>query len=222
MSEALTLSSHAISSSALSRIASHPRSDSSPRSHSIFSSRDSPALILKIEVCGTPGLSSQSTERRSGTPASAKVPPSSRPSCALVQSESNATTAPSSNLLRSHSGMSTCSGTRVLWSTTPVPSSCSTAWMKYLESVQSPAWSSVTTTSPASPVKPVSHLTCFHRSAGYSLWCGSDPPTITASQPRPRISALRASMRSAYLFVSIDVVGSGAEHLVELLPVSLD
>ena len=57
-----------------------------------------------------------------------------------------------------------------------------TAWMKYRVSVQRPAWSSVTTRSPASPVKPLSHRTCFQRSAGYSLQCGSPPVISTASQ----------------------------------------
>ena len=36
--------------------------------------------------------------------------------------------------------------------------------------------------SPASPVKPDSHSTCFHRRAGYSLACGSLPVRITISQ----------------------------------------
>ena len=68
--------------------------------------------------------------------------------------------------------------------------------MKYRVSVQSPACEAVTTMSPASPVKPESHSTCFQRGAGYSLQCGSEPDTMTASQPRSRISARRASTLS--------------------------
>ena len=128
ISEALTFSTHAISSSALSRMASAPRSASSPRSHSIFSSRDSPAWMRNIEVCGIPGLSSHITFSKSGTPTNVKpLSRSSSAAAALVQSESTAITAPSPSWLRSHSGISTCSGTRVLCRTQPVPSSCSTA-----------------------------------------------------------------------------------------------
>ena len=68
MSEARMFSSQATSSRALMRMASHPASRTVSRSQRSFSSRVSPARMRKIGVCGIPGLSSHSTERRSGTP----------------------------------------------------------------------------------------------------------------------------------------------------------
>ena len=47
------------------------------------------------------------------------------------------------------------------------PDSCSSAAMKYLESVQRPAWTCVTTRSPASPVNQLRKLTCCRLGAGY-------------------------------------------------------
>ena len=144
-------------------------------------------------VTGTAGRPSQRHSSRSGTSTTSPSSPSAAfISCTALtfwQSPSTATTEACS---KSHSGMFTESGRRVLCNSTPVPSSCSTACMKYLESVQRPAWSAVTTTSPASPVKPVSHSTCFHLGAGYSLECGSLPLITTASHPLSDIMLLRA------------------------------
>ena len=53
------------------------------------------------------------------------------------------------------------SGSPILKSSTPVPSSCAAAWMKYLPSVHNPAISCMMTALPADPVKPVIY---FHAS----------------------------------------------------------
>ena len=49
-----------------------------------------------------------------------------------------------------------------------VPDSCSSAAMKYLESVQSAAFSSVTTAVPAEPLNPEIHSLVFQWSGIYS------------------------------------------------------
>ena len=100
----------------------------------------------------------------------------------------------------SHSGISTCPGTLVLCSSTPEPGSWREAWMKYLVSVQTPAWSSVITRSP-SPVKPDTQEAWSHRGAEYSLLCGSLPVRTTASQPFERIIARTASTLSLNIFM---------------------
>ena len=72
--------------------------------------------------------------------------------------------------------------------------------MKYLVSVQMPAWSSVTTRSP-SPEKPDTHPACSHLGAEYSLLWGSLPVRTTASQPFERIIARTASTLSLDIFI---------------------
>ena len=194
MSAALTLSSQAISSRAVSSMPSQPAPAMKSLSHASLDSLVSPAWTVNTGVSGISGLSCHSSDSMSGTLTTvpgrlrAKSTPAQRPSRAIIPS--------SPNCVSSHSGIRTCPGTRVLCSSTPVPSSCRRAWMKYRVSVHSPAWSSVTTMSPASPVKPLSHCTCFHRSAGYSLPWGSPPVTSTASQFLARMSPRSLSILS--------------------------
>ena len=79
------------------------------------------------------------------------------------------TLSPFSNTLVSHSAMDGVSGKRSLKRRIPVPSNCSSAWMKYRESVHNPASSRVMTAVPAEPVKPLIHLRVSQCSDTYSL-----------------------------------------------------
>ena len=123
------------------------------------------STIRKLLSRSMPSSGCRPTWRKAARIASTEATVCARPSTATVTEpclSGNATSA-------SHSGIRISPGILVLCSSTPVPASCSTAWIKYLVSVQRPAWSSVMTTSPASPVKPHTHSTCFQRAAGYSL-----------------------------------------------------
>ena len=180
------------------------------RSQWIFASRDSPVRSspsVMTGVTGIAGRSAHSGESISGTETMRTAPPNAafRPATAATvwHSPSTAMTGSSKPREASHCGIGTCSGTRILCSSMPVPASCFTAWMKYRVSVQRPAWSRVMHKSPASPVKPDTHSTCFQRRAGYSLAWGSLPVRMTASQPFPRIRSRMASTRNIDIFADI-------------------
>ena len=157
--------------------------------------RSSPRVMMDDE--GIAGRSSQSAPRRSGTGTMRAEGTASASSCTasmVWHRPSMAIPGSSSPREAIHSGMGTAPGTRILCNWTPLPSSCFTAWMKKRESVHRPAWSWVMTTSPFSPVKPVSHSTCFQRGAGFSLAWGSLPVRITISQWFSRIRPRKASI----------------------------
>ena len=157
-----------------------------------------------IGVDGMEGRSVHRQERRSGTgtmvTGTSKGLRSASAAATVWHRPSTATTGSSKPREASHCGIGTCSGTRILCSSMPVPASCFTAWMKYRVSVHRPAWSRVMHKSPASPVKPDTHSTCFQRRAGYSLAWGSLPVRMTASQPFARIRSRMASTRCAKTF----------------------
>ena len=128
MSEARTFSVQAISSRAVSRMPSHPCSRRKSRSQANFSARVCPGSTVKTGVCGTAGRSVHRRLSRSGTLMT--VPGRDWAKSTLTHSPSTTTRPSVPNCSSSHCGMGTCSGTRILWRTTPVPASRCSAWMK--------------------------------------------------------------------------------------------
>ena len=133
------------------------------------------------------------------------IPPSFRSSeirssvsFALITIPSTPTQLPPLKLsfLPSHFEMLGVSSKPSFISTKPVPSSCSAAAMKYLESVQRAASLRVTTAVPAEPLKPDIHSRHFQWSGTYSPLCGSVLGKMNASMLSRRITSRRADILS--------------------------
>ena len=146
------------------------------------------------------------------------IPPSFRSSeirlsvsFALITIPSTPTQLPPLKLsfLPSHFEMLGVSSKPSFISTKPVPSSCSAAAMKYLESVQRAASLRVTTAVPAEPLKPDIHSRHFQWSGTYSPLCGSVLGKMNASMLSRRITSRRAEILSGMFIVLFSVKYKG-------------
>ena len=172
------LSVQAISSSAERMIADAPFLIIASWMRLSFSVQDAPVYVssrMKTGVVGKLGRSNQMESKMSSVIVSNAKPVDFNSLlidwaswCEFTQ-PSIPTLSPFSNTLVSHSAMDGVSGKRSLKRRIPVPSNCSSAWMKYRESVHNPASSRVMTAVPAEPVKPLIHLRVSQCSDTYSL-----------------------------------------------------
>ncbi len=99
--------------------------------------------------------------------------------------------------------MSGVSGCPILNRSNPVSLSSSAACIKYRESVQTPAFSLVTTAVPADPVKPLIHFLDSQCLGGYSLRWASVLGMINASRLFSPMNLRMASSLSGISFAFI-------------------
>ena len=133
-----------------------------------LSARDSPAHFTSSSITGSQESAGRSESVWRVAPFFARSSVSSSASSALTVLPSKPRHIPSPNFSSRNWCTVGTSGSPILKSSTPVPSSCAAAWMKYLPSVHNPAISCMMTALPADPVKPVIYFLHLKYSPTYS------------------------------------------------------